>query len=96
MELSKSEEQEIINKRLRMIFDHFGGERQLIKTIEELGELSVALTKFYQYRDEDNRAAVEQELADAMNMCQQMVFLFGDVDEIRRSKIERTIDRIEE
>ena len=95
-ELSKNERREILSKRMRQIYDHFGGEEQMLKTIEELGELQVALTRFYQHRDEENRAAVEEELADVMNMSEQMTFLFGDVDSIRRMKAERTIERIEE
>lgn len=66
---------------------HFGYDAQMVKAIEELGELTVELARHR--NGADNFDAVREELADAFVMLNQMELIFGDVTEIEAAKLER-------
>lgn len=65
----------------------FGIDPQIVKAIEELGELIVELARHR--NGQDNVEAVREELADAFVMLNQMELIFGDVSEIEIAKLER-------
>ena len=67
---------------------HFGAEAQIIKAIEELGELTVELAR--DLNETPGRLdALKEELADAFIMLNQLELIFGDVTEIEIAKLER-------
>ena len=66
---------------------HFGSDAQIVKAIEELGELTVELAR---HRNGlGNVEALRGELADAFVVLNQMELIFGDVTEIEIAKLER-------
>ena len=65
----------------------FGTSAQIIKAIEELGELTVELARHLNDLGDVN--AVREEMADACIMLNQMELIFGDVTEIEVEKLER-------
>ena len=72
---------------------HYGSDAQIVKAIEELGELIVELAR---HRNGlGNVQALREELADAFVMLNQMELIFGDVTEIEIAKLERLEGMIE-
>lgn len=70
---------------------YYGSDAQIVKAIEELGELTVELA-----RHRNGLGSVEalrEELADAFIMLNQLELIFGDVTEAEISKLER-LDRM--
>lgn len=59
--------------------DHFGAEHQGLKTVEELSELSAALTKYFLAQLAGNQPTnannVAEELADAKIMLEQLKYV---------------------
>jgi Ca2+-binding EF-hand superfamily protein len=84
-------------KKLHQILGHYGPEAQKKKSIEELSELITLLA-----REQTGRVKKEElieEIADSYNMLDQMVMIYGikeEVKAIRKAKIERTLDHINE
>lgn len=72
---------------LESAIEYFGSEAQIVKAIEELGELTVELARYS--NGQDNTEAIREELADAFVMLNQMEMIFGDVSEIEIAKLER-------
>ena len=66
---------------------HFGAEAQIIKAIEELGELAVELAR--DLNGLGRTEAIREEMADAFIMLNQLELIFGDVTEIEIAKLER-------
>ena len=66
---------------------HFGPERQVLKAIEELGELSIELARYL--NGIGNLEAVHEEMADCFVMLNQLELIYGDVTEIEVAKLER-------
>lgn len=78
------------------IIAHYGYSNQKKKAIEELGELTQALSKDLQY--ETNRDHISEEMADVMIMLNQLMLIYGNRGEIVRhimEKLERTIDVVD-
>ena len=72
---------------------HFGSDAQVIKAIEELGELTVELAR---HRNGQGKVeAIREEMADAFIMLNQLELIFGDVTEIEIAKLERLERMIE-
>lgn len=72
---------------------HYGSDAQIVKAIEELGELTVELAR---HRNGlGNVDALREELADAFIMLNQLELIFGDVTEIEIAKLERLERMIE-
>ena len=72
---------------------HFGSDAQVIKAIEELGELSVELAR--DLNGLGRTEAIREEMADAFIMLNQLELIFGDVTEIEVAKLERLERMIE-
>lgn len=78
---------------LEAAISYFGSDAQILKAIEELGELTVELAR---HRNGlGNVQALREELADAFVMLNQMELIFGDVTEIEIAKLERLERMIE-
>ena len=86
-----------MKKQLKKILNHYGPEAQKKKSIEELSELITLLA-----REQTGRVKKEElieEIADSYNMLDQLVMIYGikeEVKAIRKAKIERTLDHINE
>lgn len=79
------------------ILEHYGDTHQIIKTIEELGELQSALARWLN-KERVSREDVITEIADVKIMAEQMAWHFGknEVDKEVWRKIERQVERINE
>jgi hypothetical protein len=96
-----NENQEITQtEKIKQIYDYFGMEEQLKKTIEGVHGLSVAVAS----RD---RKSIVDELADVVIMSEYIKLvkseLMGkckiteeEVEKVKNTKIERTLERIKE
>jgi len=67
----------------------WGVKNQILKTIEELGELSSALSRYLLYKDETYEYEVIDELADCQIMLDQIRTIFPEMSERIYSKRER-------
>lgn len=74
--------------------EHYGVRRQMVKCMEECGELIRALAR--NLSGEANAQNVAEELADVEIMLRQMRLAFGDVDRIKAQKLARLKMRMEE
>ena len=85
---------------VEIIAEHFGMDSQMIKTVEELSELSQVICKIQAegITIESYQNLVE-EIADVEIMLERIKYLHeipGDeIKEIKKEKIERTIQRYE-
>lgn len=76
----------------------YGIESQHIQCIEEMSELTMALCKLKRYQDCDNKSDIveniKEELADVLNMIEQLIFYYGieDIEQIRTDKIKRILE----
>ena len=82
----------------REILNHYGREKQILQTVEEMAELSVELIKSVN-RNKNNAAEVVNEIADVKNMLNQMMIVFNikesDLKKSMEYKLDRQIKRIE-
>ena len=72
-------------------------DEQSRQTIEEMGELIVALNKVHRHYSNDNIQNVIEELADVSLMVDQMIYLYDceqEVKSIKRQKVERQLERM--
>ena len=79
------------------IIAHHGYENQKEKAIEELNELGQAIARDLQGRG--SRDNIAEEMADAHIMINQLMLIYGNLDEVRwwiNQKLARTLERIEE
>jgi len=85
-----------MENKIKQIALHYG-DKQIAKTVEELGELIVALQKFQQKLSGENQANVIEEIADVEIMTAQLKYLFCwdiKVDAIKNMKLNRQLERI--
>ena len=73
---------------------HFGPERQVLKAIEELGELSIELAR--DLNGIGNLEAVHEEMADCIVMLNQLELIYGTVETVKTAKLERLAGMIYE
>ena len=88
----------MIKEQARQILNHYGLQHQKAKTIEELGELIVALQKDLLAGTEDLSPEVLEEIADVHIMITQLLDDEADktqVSLIVSRKLKRQIRRIE-
>ncbi|HOY47546.1 MAG TPA: hypothetical protein PLZ05_03030 [Alphaproteobacteria bacterium] len=75
----------------------FGLEMQKLLVIEEMSELTKEIIK--NVRGKDNRDAIVEEMADVLNMFDQMLSIYeisdDELDNARISKVLRLTERIE-
>ena len=86
------------DKKLEKITKHFGIETELTKLSEEIGEL---LNECYKRHFVDPEyGEVEDELADVFVILGQIALYFNadmdKVEEIMKTKVDRTVNRINE
>lgn len=74
----------------------WGAKNQILKTIEELGELSTALSRYLMYKDETYEWDVVDEIADCCILLDQLKILFPEVVERTYSKRERLAQIVNE
>ena len=94
-----------IDYRIKQIADHFGFEAQTEKTIEELAELTVAISHLHKRdgKEAEHLANFVEELADTKIRIDQLIYLSnkGAPDDMKveheiEKKINRTLQRIQE
>jgi hypothetical protein len=74
----------------------WGVKNQILKTIEELGELSTALARYLLYKDETYEYDVIDEIADCQILLDQLRVIFPEVGERVHSKRERLAQIVSE
>lgn len=80
------------NKIIKKAIEFYGEQHQIIKAIEEMGELTQSLSKYLNCKTIGN---VHEEMADVLIMLAQLQNIFGDVSiEIKR-KLERLKHRMD-
>ena len=91
--------------KIKQIADQYGAYPQSIQAVEEMAELTQALTKFWRYSGDTQsiinglKEHVFEELADAKIMLAQLEYLFvgeEQVNEFVKKKIDRQLRRIAE
>ena len=86
---------EILKKAIK----HYGVENQMIQTMEELSELSVAISKCLRYKDDiEARNNLVEEVEDALIMIDQLKIIMDikdyELECYRQYKLERLERRI--
>ncbi len=74
------------------VLTHFSKQHQVLKTMEECGELVQALAKWTNNPSTENRANVLEEMADVRIMLEQMAIVFPDDDHAYFKKLTRLQD----
>ena len=86
----------IRRKDLQKIVAHYGNIAQVIVLIEEMSELTKAITKAM--RGKENKADIAEEIADVQIMLDQAKLIFKinkeTMDTFINYKIDRTLERI--
>lgn len=86
------------NKQIKYIANHYGLEKQLVKSLEELEELKAEIKSYIQYPDDYLLYRLADEMADAEIMISQLKMLLNlsdAVEEVKENKIARQLGRIE-
>lgn len=87
------------NKMISMILAHNGFKNQLIKTVEELSELTTAIVQYYNKGPGESRLrGVQEEIADVYIMLEQIRKQFMsdcELKELIEYKLDRECSRIE-
>ena len=82
--------------KLEKIIEHYGKNAQIIKAMEEFGELITELAK--ELNGQGSFEHISEEMADAFVMLKQLQLIFDidgeDLEAICKSKIVRTMNRI--
>jgi NTP pyrophosphatase (non-canonical NTP hydrolase) len=75
--------------------DKFGRTSQVVIAIEEMAELTVALTQSF-FRERHEKAKVIEEIADVLIVCEQLALMYGerDVQAVIDKKLERLSHRV--
>lgn len=85
----------------RKFLEKWGYDAQSLMAIEEMSELTKALCKYKRFGKENASQEIKEnifeELADVLNTVEQLAFYFGEeeVEKIRKQKIEKTLNKIE-
>lgn len=91
---------------IQMIAEVYGEDNQLIQMAEECSELAQAAIKLRNARNDrgasaatlrDSAAALCEEIADVLIMCEQLIFLEGSEGEVRKmidEKLSRQRERM--
>lgn len=74
----------------------WGYDAQAFMAIEEMSELTKELSKRYRKRQDYNEEDLIEEIADVLNMVEQLEVYFGEskVEKVREEKIKRTLTRL--
>lgn len=83
-------------EKIHKIADHYGLHHQLMKTVEELNELSLECAKSWEKKG--LTVNIISELADVEIMLEQLKYLGKieqkDIDEVKAYKLDRQLRRI--
>jgi hypothetical protein len=84
---------------LEKAIKHYGVENQMIQTMEELSELSVAISKCLRYKDDiEARNNLVEEVEDTLIMIDQLKIIMNiknyELECYRQYKLERLEKRI--
>lgn len=92
-------------QKIQKIAQHYGYDTQSRQCIEEMGELTQAINKYWRsqkngyHTDKKEMECLEnviEELADVQLTVWQMIYLLNaDIEPIIQQKIDRQIERIE-
>ena len=77
---------------------HYGFVSQSRQTIEEMAELTVAISKIHRDWNKEHLDNLIEELADVQIMLEQMIYLTGskyDVQAVIDSKVKRQLKRMQ-
>lgn len=88
-----------MRSELEKIIGYFGVTRQIEKFSCEVSELSLAIHRFKENPSSITVDNMTDEIADVMNLMDQIILKFGldhEIEMIRSKKIERTIRKIDE
>ena len=83
------------NEKIAM---HYGFVSQSRQTIEEMAELTVAISKIHRDWNKEHLDNLIEELADVQIMLEQMIYLTGskyDVQAVIDSKVKRQLKRMQ-
>lgn len=86
--MSEESQKEICLKAINT----FGANQQIIKAMEELGELSTALARYFTKKDDEaNFNNIYEEIADVEIMCSQLRLIFNNyvIDHYKEMKLNR-------
>lgn len=95
-----------MQEKIKLIADHYGYEAQSRQLIEEMAELTQAINKLWrkngngQNTYETNFGCLQnifEEIADVEVVLEQIKHLLdchGEVENVKKYKIDRTIDRM--
>lgn len=87
-----------MKEKIHKIADHYGLHHQLMKTVEQLNELSLECAKSW----EKNGITINliSEVADVLVMITQIMYLgkieWKEVEDVMKYKVDRQIQRIKE
>ena len=76
-----------------------GVEKEIILCIEEMSELTKALSKFLRYKGSEKENTIKdnivEEIADVLNTCEQMQNIVGvdKVNAVREQKFKRYFEK---
>lgn len=77
----------------------WGRDAQALMMIEEMSELTKAISKFYRATDDSGASAaiesIREEMADVQIMLDQMEIMFGSPESYEREKLDRLRRRLE-
>lgn len=84
--MTSDEEKEILHKAINT----FGANQQIIKAMEELGELNTALARYFN-KDKIDLNNIYEEIADVEIMCSQLRLIFYNyvIDHCKEMKLNR-------
>lgn len=94
---------EMLRKWAGFVVDYYGADNQKIVCLEEMGELTQAITK--DLRGNPNLKNLAEEIGDVLLTIEQLIVIYGDVSgtNFRKSvkhsmvdKMMRTVSRINE
>lgn len=80
-----------------IFMNKWGIDAQIMMCIEEMSELTKELCKLHRFsNDEGVINNIKEELADVQNCIEQLCVYYGekDIENIRDSKINRTLNKI--
>lgn len=88
-----------MNDKIEKILKHYGNENQMLVAIEEMSELTKALTKSMRIDAGVTMHEIEEEIADVQLCLKVLCFIFGieekDIDEDIEKKLQRTLRRMD-
>lgn len=83
---------------MRRIIEHYGQEKQLVKTIEESGEFVQAIAKYINSPTAHHLACIKEEMADLLIMLEQTAIILNikksEIELTKEYKLERTFEQI--